>query len=344
MELSVVIRTYNSEQSITRLLERLQQLEVPENTTAEFIFVDNNSQDKTIKIIEAHLEKLPIPARVAVETTPGAAATRLRGLYESSKQYVAFLDDDNLPHSDWLVEIDKAIAAHPNSSALSGKIRLSNDAPIPSFVKPYLVFFAIVDRGRKAFRYDLTPKKVLPPGAGLILQRSHTTAVLQHVGLKLAGPIGNGFSLKGEDIELLIKLQSDGGEIWYCPEIVIDHAVSVSRFTPEYMYGFLTAIARPRHYHRLLRSRQYLWLPLTFAYFFADLKKWLLHCFRYEDSLEWQLRNTLNFQILISPLNTLRILMSPTFRLEPNSSNSQNKNQASLSPSYLPKSEIGSSN
>ena len=337
MELSIVIRTYNSEQDITRLLERLQQLEVPQKTVAEFIFVDNNSQDGTTNVIASYLEKLPIPGRVVVETKPGAAATRLRGLSEASGQYVAFLDDDNLPHSNWLVEIDKAIAAHPNASALSGKIQLLNDAPIPSFVKPYLVFFAIVDRGKKAFRYDLTPKKVLPPGAGLILQRPHTTAVLQNVGLKLAGPIGNGFSLKGEDIELLIKLQSDGGEIWYCPEIIIDHAVSVSRFTPEYMYDFLTAIARPRHYHRLLRLRQYLWVPLTFAYFLADFKRWLLHCFRYEDKLEWRLRNTLNFQILISPLNTLRILMSPTFRLESGNIDVEDENQIGLSPSYLSK-------
>ncbi len=283
-------------------------LQIPKDVSVELIFVDNDSRDQTVAIITAALQRLPIQGRVVVEYQRGAAATRMRGLYEAKGKYVAFLDDDNLPRENWLVVICDAIHQYPQASALSGRIRSLTTASIPPYAKPYLAFYAIIDRGNQPFRYDQTPKKILPPGAGLILERAHTINLLKSGTLRLAGPVSKDLYFKGEDIELLIRLQSQGGQIWYCPDIVIDHALSKDRFTSEYLFNFLKAVARPRHYHRLLRLPRYWWLPATGLYGANDLRQWIAHLLCYENSLDWRLRHVFCLYLLASPIYTLRIL------------------------------------
>ena len=310
MELTIVVRTYNSEKTIHRLLEKLRNVQVPKNESVECLFVDNNSQDRTATYIQSVLSHLPFASRLVIESKPGAAATRIRGFYEAQGDYVAFLDDDNLPRENWVLEICRAIAEYPEASAISGRIRLLTTAPVPQYAKPYLVFYAIVDRGDQPFRYDQTPKRVMPPGAGLIVRRADALRLLNQEKLRLAGPVGNGFHLKGEDIELLIRLQSQGGQIWYCPGIVIDHAVSMHRFTPDYLSSFLKAVARPRHYHRLLRYHRCWWLMASLIHSTNDLRHWLVHLLRYDGSIDWQLRYEFLLHLLISPVYTVSILVS----------------------------------
>lgn len=305
-KLDIVVRVCNSEKIIDRLLSYLMQLRLPSGwgtEQVELIFVDNYSQDNTVQKITATLHKLPMKARLVIEKSKGASATRARGILESKGDYVAFLDDDNLPASDWILQVKSAISDFPNASALSGRINAVTSEPIPSYAKPYIVFYAIVNRGDKAFRYDIF-RRVLPPGAGLILRRADALKIVKHDKLRIDGPIEKGFRFKGEDIEFLRKMQSQGCEIWYTPNITIEHVLSMHRFTPDYLFDFLKAIARPRHYHRMLLYPVWLWPIMTLIYFCVDLQKLLFHMFIYSNNIDWHLRYTFLLYVLISPRYT----------------------------------------
>ncbi len=305
-KLDIVVRVCNSESIIDRLLRHLMQLRLPFEWEAEqvkLIFIDNYSQDNTVEKITSMLHELPMKARLVVEKRKGAAATRARGILEAQGDYVAFLDDDNLPASDWILQVKDAILAFPNASALSGRINAVTAEPIPSYAEPYKVFYAIVNRGDKAFRYDVF-RRVLPPGAGLILRRTDALEVVQYNKLRIDGPVEKGFHFKGEDIEFLRKMQARGCEIWYTPNVCIDHALSMHRFALDYLVDFLKAIARPRHYHRMLLYPVWLWPIMTVLYFSIDLQRLLFHIFRYNDSIDWRLRYTFLSYILISPIYT----------------------------------------
>lgn len=306
--LTVVVRTFNAANIIDRLLTCLERLVVPPGWPIDLLFVDNHSTDATVAHIQARQGQLPLPSRVVVEHRPGAAAARIRGIVEAQGEFIAFLDEDNLPRPDWLMTIRRAIAAFPAAAVLSGRILPVTECPIPAYVKPYLAFYALVDRGDRPFLYDDTPQKILPPGAGLIVQRAAVMQVLRTEVMRLAGPVARGFRLKGEDVELLLKLRAQGHQIAYCPDIVIDHALATQRFTPPYLESFLKAVARPRHYHRMLRYPPWLWLPATLGYGAIDLKKWVGHLVRYDNTVAWRLRHAFLLYLFISPLYTLRIL------------------------------------
>jgi glycosyltransferase involved in cell wall biosynthesis len=310
VELTVIVRVWNSAEVLPQLLARLKVLFVPVGCSGELIFVDNLSTDTTREQIQAVLPRLPLPAHLVIEPQRGSGLARVRGLVEARGNYVAFLDDDNLPQVDWLAQIWQQLKTFSEPVVLSGRNLPVTKEPIPAYVLPYLAFFALVDRGDQQVCYSSSRWGVVPPGAGLVVPRSQTLRILQQTPLRLRGPVGSRLVFKGEDVELLRRLQQAGIQIWYCPEIVIEHHLSSRRFMPEYMISFLKAIARPRHYHRLLQYQPGWWLPITLGYIASDGLKLLAHLRRYEDSLDWHLRRVFLIYLFISPVFTPRIWMT----------------------------------
>lgn len=308
--LTVVVRTFNCADTIGPLLTRLSGLSRPDNWPFELLFVDNNSADGTVSVLESFAATFPAPARVVVEARPGAAYGRVRGLTEAQGDYVAFLDDDNWPQPDWLSQIRDAIARQPDAAAFNGKIKPVTTAPIPDHARPFLQFYAIIDRGDRPFCYNDLSSRVLPPGAGLILRRDRALQTLHASPLRLAGPTAQGVHLKGEDIELLMKMQARGDRIYYWPDLVIEHELSAQRFTPIYLENFLKGVARPRHYHRSLRFPKWLVPGMTLLYGLSDLKKLIMHLLRYRNDLRWRLHLAFLRYLLISPYYTWQILRS----------------------------------
>ncbi len=315
VDLTVLVRVFNAEEKLPHLLASLRALQVPPEADLELLFVDNQSTDNSLLLIQAALPDLPIPARVVVESRRGSAMTRVRGIVEAKGTFIAFVDDDNLPHVDWLVNILKNIATYPQASAFSGRNLPRCAEPIPDYIQPYRAFYALVDRGQRPFRYAKSINSALPPGAGLIVRRSAVLDVLQATPMRLLGTTSGNVSLKGEDVELLRRMQQAGHEIWYCPDIVLTHELPSDRFSVSYLTEFLKGVARPRHYHRMIQYPVYLWPLLTVAYAANDLRKLLVHWWRYDGSLAWKIQRIFLAYLLISPVFTPRILRMPPLEL-----------------------------
>ena len=310
LTLSIVIRVFNCAQRIDPLIRGLIQLQQPGYSGVELLWIDNNSTDETTAQIQVLEPRLPFPSRLVLELQQGASFARMRGLTEARGQYVVFLDDDNIPHPDWLQQIFTAIETYPQATAFNGRIQAVTDQAIPGYLQPYLPFYAIVDRGAHPFCYNQHPQGLLPPGAGLVLHRERVLAILQEHPLQLKGPAKAGFHFKGEDIELLQRLKERQQEIWYWPGLRIDHHLSAVRFEVGYLTNFLKAIARPRHYHRMLLYRPWQVPLMTLIYGVSDAQKLLTHLWRYQPGLDWQLKWTLLLYIALSPWHSLRIWRS----------------------------------
>ncbi len=305
--LSIAIRVFNCAQRIDPLVRGLAQLRMPGDAGVELLWIDNNSTDETVACIESLKTSLPVPSRLVQELQQGATFARMRGVTEAQGQYVAFLDDDNIPHPDWLQQIVAAIEIYPQAAAFNGRIDAVTERDIPDYLQPYLPFYAIVDRGAHPFCYNQHPQGLLPPGAGLVLHRERVLAVLRDHPLQLKGPAKAGFHFKGEDIELLQRLKGQQQEIWYWPGLRINHHLSAARFEVGYLTNFLKAIARPRHYHRTLLYQPWQVPLMTLVYGVSDAQRLLAHLLRYKPGLDWQLKWTLLLYIALSPLNSLRI-------------------------------------
>ncbi|MFB2837627.1 glycosyltransferase [Floridanema evergladense] len=88
--ISVIIPTYNAEKTIQKTIESVLNQTF---TNFELIIINDGSQDATREILSRILD-----SRLKVFSYPnaGLAASRNRGIYHASSQYISFLDADDL--------------------------------------------------------------------------------------------------------------------------------------------------------------------------------------------------------------------------------------------------------
>ena len=117
--LSVVVATYNRVDLIQRLLAQFARQTLPASDF-EVVVVDDGSREP----VAPHLEKLPLPFSLRVETqaNAGAAAARHRGVLAARGEVVLITDDDMQVAEDFLA---KHLARHPRGSrnVVIGSIR-----------------------------------------------------------------------------------------------------------------------------------------------------------------------------------------------------------------------------
>lgn len=109
MRHSIVIPTYRRPQRLRETLRAVCALEYPRHDF-EVIVVDDGDCERTAAAVAK--EGAPVGARyVARPQRGGPARARNVGASLASGEYLAFLDDDVIPLSDWLARFDEAIAS-----------------------------------------------------------------------------------------------------------------------------------------------------------------------------------------------------------------------------------------
>lgn len=274
IDFTVAIRTYNGE---TRLPALLDSLKVQKNLEAirwEVVIVDNNSQDQTAQVIQSYERDWPegFPLRYFFEPRQGAAIARKRALEESQGEWVGFLDDDNIPASDWVYTAYQFGQTHAKVGAYGGRIHADFEIPPPKNFHRIALYLAIVDHGDAAFCYDRHPQRLLPPGASIVIKRS---AWLESVPktLRLLGPTAQNLKSKGEDIELFSYLQQGGWEIWYNPAMQCFHKIPAWRLERNYLLSMAWGIGLSRHHLRMIRLKPIQRPFLFFLYWLNDFRK-----------------------------------------------------------------------
>ena len=70
----------------------------------EIIFVDNNSSDNSVEILQAELPKTKLDYKILFEPIQGSGYTRNKGLKNAKGKYVLFIDCDDHIHPQKLEE------------------------------------------------------------------------------------------------------------------------------------------------------------------------------------------------------------------------------------------------
>jgi GT2 family glycosyltransferase len=95
-EISIVVLTWNGRQYLEACLSALQ---LQEAVSAETILVDNASTDGTAAFVR---ERFPAVRIVELERNVGFAAGNNAGARQARGRYLAFLNNDTVPHPGWL--------------------------------------------------------------------------------------------------------------------------------------------------------------------------------------------------------------------------------------------------
>jgi GT2 family glycosyltransferase len=123
---SLIIPTFNRPHLLPRAVESARL--AGRNIDVEVIVVDDASFDETASVCAA----LPNIKYVRLERNQGVAGARNVGLLESSGDFIAFLDDDDLRVPGSLDHQVSLLLAHPDAGFVAGGVLLADQECIPS--------------------------------------------------------------------------------------------------------------------------------------------------------------------------------------------------------------------
>lgn len=166
-----------------------------------------------------------------VEPEPGISAARNRALRAAEGQdLLVFVDDDELPHADWLYALHATYRA-TGAAAVAGPV-VSRYAADP---EPWVVAGGFYDRAHRDGLRTGTPVRSAATNNLLLDLR-----VVRRAGLTFDPALGLS---GGEDTLFTSALTAAGGRIVWCAEAVVSDVVPVDRLTRPYLLARTAGLA-----------------------------------------------------------------------------------------------------
>ncbi|MBN3961330.1 hormogonium polysaccharide biosynthesis glycosyltransferase HpsE [Nostoc sp. NMS8] len=309
LDISVAIPAYNGATRLPKILDKILTQKGVEKLNWEIIIVDNNSSDNTSEVIENYQKIYDgrFHIRYFLEPEQGAAFARLRAVREARGQLIAFLDDDNLPDPNWLLEAYNFGLNHPQAGAWSGQIHGDFEVNPPENFERIQAFLAIREHGSNPHLFDADNLR-LPPGAALVVRKEvwcENVPVRPNLSGKLPGIL-----VQGDDYEPLLYIHYAGWEIWYNPTMHTYHQIPRWRFERDYLLTLARGCGLCIFQLRLINTKNWQ-KPIVFVKtILGNSRRVLQHLIQYR----WQLKS--NLIALFEMEFYLASMMSPFYYLK----------------------------
>ena len=263
VSIDVVICTYNNAALLDETLAAIARQRVSEGVDWRVLVVNNNCTDETPRVLEKHSQHIPL--RVVVETTQGLTPARVRGVRETSREWIAFVDDDCVLEEDWIEQAAHFAAEHEDCGAFGGHVIPHWEVSPPPYVLSRRYAFACKYHGETAHRRPWLA------GAGLVVRREALVKCgwldKQYLEDRKGGRL-----VSGGDMEIALRVGSMY-ELWYNPACRLQHLIPARRMSREYVRGVTRGLGASRHNAEALQwTNSYAaWIPYSavFAVGFA---------------------------------------------------------------------------
>lgn len=218
MHVAICVATFCRPEGLGRLLDALARLQAPDAPGLEIalIVVDNSADRNAEGQVSCAAAAMPMPLHYLSEPRQGITYARNAALEKATAlgcDFVAFIDDDEMPASRWLSAL-LAAQAHSGATAVVGDVRPLLPPQAPGWIAAGGFFEA----------------PVFPDGAEV--RDACTGNVL--IDLNRLHSLGLGFDHRfaqtgGEDTMLFRDLLNAGGRIVYAADAVVYETVPESR-------------------------------------------------------------------------------------------------------------------
>lgn len=213
-KLSVIVCTYNRSSWLRRCLASLEP-QCSDGGVVEVLIVDNNSPDDTRKVAEEYTSRMQ-HFRYIYEKAQGLSHARNRGYRESRGQFVAYLDDDAKAHADWVASIIQFFETLPEASGVGGPYKSFSPVPPPLWFPKEYGCWSLGAKTRKLKENEYVN------GANMAFTKQ---ALIALGGFDTTiGMTGSKVSY-GEETNLTMRMRECGRSVYYCPKMVVDHAI-----------------------------------------------------------------------------------------------------------------------
>ncbi len=237
-EVTVIIPTYNGARRLPLILRNLTVQDAADGSF-EIVVVDNNSTDDTATVASdddsvAVLRARGIEYQVVRELRQGATFARIAGATAARAPFVCFLDDDNLPASDYIRVGVSALHDSGIGLLISNITAQWESEPPPSIVRRSALFALTgnsenygylgesrIDYGTTTFAPTIT--------AGMWVRRQVFFSVIVSNGSALLpGPRPHA-RISGEDLEVGLLIGRAGYRRIYVPQLKLKHLIGRQR-------------------------------------------------------------------------------------------------------------------
>lgn len=262
---SIIVCTYNRDKYLYGALQCIA--ENGYSTDAyEIVLVNNMSTDNTESECQRFQSDYPgINFRYFVETQQGLSFARNRGIQESRGETLLFLDDDSYIQKDYLANLQKQLESHPDADAFGGKIDpVFETGETPKWLSKWnYSWVSAIDMGNKVCPFE---GKAFPIGANMGIRK----AMLSKIGV-FNTELGRSKKnlMGGEEKDLFERIRQQGGNIYYFPDVVVQHVIPPSRTTKDYVKRLGEGVGRSERIRTLGKSK---WKYLKRL--FSELVKW----------------------------------------------------------------------
>lgn len=216
----VCICTYKRPAMLTRLLEGVARQENDGSYSLALVVADNDAAGSAREVVAQFTAGSGVPTTYLIQPEKNIALTRNASVVPADGDFIAFLDDDEFPVDDWLLQLLRACERY-QAAGILGPVRPHFDAPPPAWVI----------KGRFCERPE--------PATGTLMDGSkcRTGNVLFRRGIieDAAAPFDPKFHNGGEDVDFFLRMTQRGHTFHWCNEAIAYESVPPSRSTRRYM-------------------------------------------------------------------------------------------------------------
>lgn len=223
MHITVCLATYKRSRLLRVLLRALSRQETEEEFNYSVVVVDNDSKESARSIVRARAERSDVPFRYEVEPVRNISLARNRCVSAAYGDLVVFIDDDELPPCNWLLQLYKSYVHYEADGVLGPVVPYYEGTP-----PEWLLRSGLAERTRLKTGARLTDVRLMRTG-NLMLRRD-----LVHLKNPLFNPeLGR---IGGEDTEFFFHMLEKGRSFVWCNEAPVYEFVSKQRQTRQYVF------------------------------------------------------------------------------------------------------------
>ncbi len=227
MFFTVAICSHNNGAVLDKSLASLVNLKCGLEDDYEILVINNASTDRTEEVITSYLPRLSPRLRSVFEPELGLSSARNRALRDARGEIVAFLDDDVVVDSDWLIAVSETFSSY-SADVVGGRSYLIYPCEKPVwFYNGLENFLSKLDYGNVPL--DNTTKELF----GL------NFSVRKRLAMEVGGfnpTLGRRgkLLLSGEEKDFQKRVLAHGGKCVYQPEAIVGHMVSLERMRKDW--------------------------------------------------------------------------------------------------------------
>jgi succinoglycan biosynthesis protein ExoM len=226
--ITVCVCTLKRQEWLAILLRAVAGQVVEQRFTFDIVVVDNDADRSSEYVVRSAARHSPIRFTYDCEPVRNISLARNRAIRNAAGNLLAFIDDDELPGTDWLLQLHRTMTAHAAHGVL-GPVEPQFPESAPSWL-----------RNGRVFR-----RRRLPTGTRIGPKDARTGNVL--VQRSAVGPGEHWFDpafgrTGGEDTDFFARQFARGNVFVWCDEAVVTETIPPERCTAAY------------HVRRLLRA------------------------------------------------------------------------------------------